>query len=253
MKYEGNLKLTLQEEQTVKKAKKELLLPPCVKESLLFEALCHKSYVFDSENIQRKLDSNERLEFLGDAVLELVISEFLYNNYYLSEGEMSKARAIIGSEIILAEVALKLGLDDFIFLSKGEDKQGGRRKKSILSDAMEALFAGIYISCGYEKVKKYIIKNMKEYIENAVEGNIFLDYKTKLQELTQEKTKKLPEYVLLSASGPSHMKRYKVAVKLDDEILGIGEGFSKKFAEQLAAKIACEKFLNSTGGNDRVD
>ncbi|MDK2812468.1 MAG: ribonuclease [Petrotoga sp.] len=253
MKHEDDLKLTLQEEQNVKKAKKELLLPPCVKESVLFEALCHKSYVFDNENIQRKLDSNERLEFLGDAVLELVISEFLYNNYHLSEGEMSKARAIIGSEIILAEVALKLSLDDFIFLSKGEDKQGGRTKKSILSDTMEALFACIYLSCGYEKAKKYIIKNMKEYIENAVEGNIFLDYKTKLQELTQEKTKKLPEYVLLSASGPSHMKRYKVAVKLDDEILGIGEGFSKKFAEQLAAKIACEKFLDSIGGNDVVD
>ncbi|HBT50547.1 MAG TPA: ribonuclease III [Petrotoga sp.] len=253
MKYEDNLNLTLQEEETLKSAKKMLLLPACVNEKLLFEALCHKSYVFDSENIQRRLDSNERLEFLGDAVLELVISEFLYNSYYLSEGEMSKARAIIGSEVILAEVALKLGLDNFIFLSKGEDKQSGRRKKSILSDTMEAVFACIYISCGYEKVKKYIIKNMKEYIENAVEGNIFLDYKTKLQELTQEKTKKLPEYVLLSASGPSHMKKYKVAVKLDDEILGIGEGFSKKIAEQLAAKIACEKFLNSIGENNGVD
>jgi len=253
MKYKNSLKLTLQEDQIVEKAKKDLLLPPCVKSAVLFEALCHKSYVFDNENIQRRLDSNERLEFLGDAVLELVISEFLYSKYHLSEGEMSKARAIIGSEIILAEVALKLGLDDFILLSKGEDKQGGRSKKSILSDAAEALFACIYVSCGYEKVQKYIIENMEEYIENSVEGNIFLDYKTKLQELTQEKAKKLPEYVLLSAYGPSHMKRYKVAVKLDDEILGIGEGFSKKFAEQLAARIACEKFLNSMGGNDEVN
>ncbi|POZ87807.1 MULTISPECIES: ribonuclease III [Petrotoga] len=253
MKYEDNLKLTLQEEETLKSAKKMLLLPACVNEKLLFEALCHKSYVFDNENIQRRLNSNERLEFLGDAVLELVISEFLHNNYYLSEGEMSKARAIIGSEVILAEVALKLGLDNFIFLSKGEDKQSGRRKKSILSDTMEAVFACIYISCGYEKVKKYIIKNMKEYIENAVGGNIFLDYKTRLQEITQEKAKKLPEYVLLNASGPSHMKRYKVAVKLGDEILGIGEGFSKKIAEQLAAKIACEKFLDSVGENNGVD
>ncbi|WP_121958520.1 ribonuclease III [Petrotoga sp. 9PWA.NaAc.5.4] len=236
-------KMTSEEEENVLRAKRVLNLPECVKNNLLFVALCHKSYVFEVSNEIRELESNERLEFLGDSVLELIISEFLYNNYGLSEGDMSKVRSIVGSETILSKLALNIGLNNFLFLGKGEDKQGGREKNSILSDAFEALLACIYLSCNYEKVKTFTLKHLKEYIEEAVEGNLFLDYKTKLQEITQEKTKKLPEYVLLNVSGPSHLRKYKVAVKLDDQILGIGEGFSKKLAEQFAAKMACEKLL----------
>ncbi len=130
--------------------------------------------------------------------------------------------------------------------------KGGRKKSSILSDALEALFAAIYLCCGYEKVKEYIINNMKEYIEDAVEGNLFLDYKTKLQEITQDYAK-LPEYILLNVSGPPHSRKYKVAVKLEDKILGIGEGFSKKFAEQLAAKAACEKIIEDKKRGQRKE
>jgi len=237
------IQLLVQEEKNVLNAISFLNLPKCIGKDTLFVALVHKSYAYENSGENRKLISNERLEFLGDAVLELVISEFLFNNYDLTEGEMSKARAVIGSETILSKVAQNIGLSNFLFLGKGEEMQGGRKKSSILSDALEALFAAIYLCCGYEKVKEYIVNNMKEYIEDAVEGNLFLDYKTKLQEITQDYAKKLPEYILLNVSGPPHSRKYKVAVKLEDTILGIGEGFSKKFAEQLAAKAACEKII----------
>jgi ribonuclease-3 len=251
MKEKKELQLTDEEIIVLKKAKKKLNLPECINDNILFVSLCHKSYVFESENVQRKLEPNERLEFLGDSVLELVISEFLYKNYTLSEGEMSKVRAIIGSEPILADIARKIGLNNYIFLGKGEDKQGGRDKNSILSDALEAIYACMYLSCGYSKVRSYILNYLKEYVDDALEGNLFLDYKTKLQELTQEKNKKLPEYILLKASGPSHLRKYKVAVKLEEQVLGIGEGFSKKIAEQLAAKSACEKFLKGNNPGEK--
>jgi len=199
--------------------------------------------VFEKENKGRKLKSNERLEFLGDSVLEHIISEFLFNKFSLSEGDMSKIRATVASELILTEVAKKINLNKYILLGTGEDKHGGREKHSILADATESLFASIYLSLGYDYTKDYVLKRLTPYIKKAVKGELFLDHKTKLQEITQDIYKALPEYEVVNAHGPSHIKYYKIAVKINEEILGIGEGHSKKIAEQLAAKQACEKLL----------
>jgi len=235
--------MTKKELKNVEKAIKILKLPSEMDKDILFNALCHTSFVFEKENKGRKLKSNERLEFLGDSVLELIISEFLFNKFNLSEGDMSKIRATVASELILTEVAKKINLNKYILLGTGEDKHGGREKHSILADATESLFASIYLSLGYDYTKDYVLKRLTPYIKKAVKGELFLDHKTKLQEITQDIYKALPEYEVVNAHGPSHIKYYKIAVKINEEILGIGEGHSKKIAEQLAAKQACEKLL----------
>jgi ribonuclease-3 len=220
--------MTKKEKNIVNKAIKSLKLPDEMDKSILFTALSHTSFVFEKENKGRKLKSNERLEFLGDSVLELTISEFLFNKFNLSEGDMSKIRATVASEIILTEVAKKIHLDKFLFLGTGEDKHGGRQKHSILADATESLFASIYLSLGYDFAKEYILKRLTPYIYKA-----------------------LPEYEILNSHGPSHIKYYKVAVKINDEILGVGEGHSKKIAEQLAAKEACNKLIKGSKDNEK--
>jgi ribonuclease-3 len=154
---------------------------------------------------------------------------------------MSKIRATVASELILSEVALSIGLNNFLFLGTGEDKHGGRKKHSILADAFESLLASIYLSLGYEFTQNFIIKNLNEHIEKAVAGELFLDYKTKLQEITQDVFKVLPDYEIIKAKGPSHIRYYKIGVKVDGKIYGIGEGHSKKIAEQIAAREACKK------------
>jgi ribonuclease-3 len=243
--------MTKKEKNIVNKAIKSLKLPDEMDKSILFTALSHTSFVFEKENKGRKLKSNERLEFLGDSVLELTISEFLFNKFNLSEGDMSKIRATVASEIILTEVAKKIHLDKFLFLGTGEDKHGGRQKHSILADATESLFASIYLSLGYDFAKEYILKRLTPYIKKAIKGELFLDHKTKLQEITQDIYKALPEYEILNSHGPSHIKYYKVAVKINDEILGVGEGHSKKIAEQLAAKEACNKLIKGSKDNEK--
>jgi ribonuclease-3 len=243
--------MTKKEKNIVNKAIKSLKLPDEMDKSILFTALSHTSFVFEKENKGRKLNSNERLEFLGDSVLELSISEFLFNKYNLSEGDMSKIRATVASELILTEVAKKIHLDKFLFLGTGEEKHGGRQKHSILADATESLFASIYLSLGFDYAKEYILKRLTPYIKKAIKGELFLDHKTKLQEITQEVYKALPVYEVLNSQGPSHIKYYKVAVKINNETLGVGEGHSKKIAEQLAAKEACEKFLNGSNKNEK--
>jgi ribonuclease-3 len=164
---------------------------------------------------------------------------------------MSKIRATVASEIILTEVAKKIHLDKFLFLGTGEDKHGGRQKHSILADATESLFASIYLSLGYDYAKEYILKRLSPYIKKAIKGELFLDHKTKLQEITQDIYKTLPEYEILNSHGPSHIKYYKVAVKINDKTIGVGEGHSKKIAEQLAAKEACNKLIKGSKDNEK--
>jgi ribonuclease-3 len=229
------------EKSILEDAIKKLHLPEGINKYLLFTAFSHSSYVFEKDNKDRMLQSNERLEFLGDSILELVISEFLYKSFDLSEGDMSKIRATVASEFILAEIAAVLKLNDFLFLGVGEDKHGGREKHSILADATESYFASLYLSYGYDYTKKYILEKLDPYLKKAIAGDLFLDHKTKLQEITQEKFKVLPEYEIVKAKGPSHIRYYKIAVKINNEIYGIGEGNSKKNAQQLAAKYACKK------------
>lgn len=200
-------------------------------ESLLQTALTHSS--FANERHLTKLSDNERLEFLGDAVLELVSSRFLYLNYpNMNEGELSKLRASLVCEPTLAFSCKDIRLGDFILLSKGEELTGGRLRKSILSDAFEACIGAIYLDGGYEPASDFVTK----YVLNDIEHKqLFYDSKTKLQEVVQGNFSDKLEYILLSESGPDHAKEFKVKVVCGSKFLGEGTGTTKKAAEQEAA------------------
>ncbi|WP_175421159.1 ribonuclease III [Marinitoga sp. 1135] len=229
-------------EKKIVKAVKKIIGIENIDEELLFEALCHSSYANDYKSRGRDINSNERMEFLGDSVLNLIIAEHLFKNYNLNEGDMARVRATVGSELILFEAAKKLNLGDYILLSKNEAKFGGREKHSIISDLFEAIIAAIYLSLGFEKAKEFALKNLNEYIQQSIEGKLFLDYKTRLQELTQKDLKIRPEYNLVRQDGPPHNRTFVVEVKINGKVYGKGIGKSKKVAEQLAAKEACERF-----------
>lgn len=202
---------------------------------LLIEAITHSSYA----NIRKNTKYNERLEFLGDAVLQLVISDYLYKKYYKkSEGELTKIRALIVCENSLHEVSKRWNLGKYLILSKGEELTGGRNRASILADCVEAVFAAIYLDKGIETAKKFILNEMNEIIEKAISNQIILDYKTKLQEHLQKQGEIAIIYNLIGFEGPPHRRRFFVEVEVDKELLGKGEGFSKKESEQMAAKMA---------------
>lgn len=199
---------------------------------LLGHAVTHSSYV--NEKHMKKADCNERLEFLGDAVLELISSEYLFfENQTMPEGELTKLRASMVCEKALAFCARDLELGSYLLLGKGEDATGGRFRESITSDALEALIGAIYLDGGFANAKEFILK----YILNDLEGKrLFYDSKTILQEIVQgdEHTGKL-EYVLVEESGPDHNKNYKVEARIGNKSYGCGEGHTKKAAEQEAA------------------
>lgn len=204
---------------------------------LLLNALMHKSYVKKGATC----DNNERLEFLGDSVLGFTVAEYLYKNYaYLPEGELTKIRSIVVCEDSLYKVAKKIGLGEEIYLGKGEENTSGRNRPSILSDAMEAVFAAIYLDGGIDSVKEVILNLLKEEIELAKNGADLKDYKTLLQELTQ-KNGVAPSYVLIKEEGPDHDKTFTSMVVLNGDNLGEGVGKTKKEAEKQAAKIAYQK------------
>lgn len=197
---------------------------------LLEQALTHSSYAHEKH--MKKHSDNERLEFLGDAVLEIVSSEFLFNNYpQKPEGELTKLRASIVCEPTLALCTQPLELGRYILLGKGEDQTGGRKRKSILSDALEAVIGAIYLDGGFESAKAFILKFIMTDIENK---QLFYDSKTILQEFTQGRHKSL-SYELIGESGPDHDKQFTVAVHVDDEQVSVGTGHTKKAAEQQAA------------------
>lgn len=199
---------------------------------LLRHAVTHSSYV--NEKHMKKADCNERLEFLGDAVLELISSEYLFfENQTMPEGELTKLRASMVCEKALAFCARDLELGSYLLLGKGEDATGGRFRESITSDALEALIGAIYLDGGFANAKEFILK----YILNDLEGKrLFYDSKTILQEIVQgdEHSGKL-EYVLVEESGPDHNKNYKVEARIGNKSYGCGEGHTKKAAEQEAA------------------
>lgn len=199
--------------------------------SLLKQALTHSS--FTNEQKIRRTQNYERLEFLGDAVLELVSSEFLFREHgEMSEGELTKLRASMVCEPSLAFCARDLELGKFMLLGKGEENTGGRRRDSIVSDVMEALIGAIYLDGGMGAAKVFIDRFVLSDLEDK---RLFYDSKSNLQELVQGKLKKELEYDLLEESGPEHDKLFRVSVRMGSETLGTGEGRTKKAAEQQAA------------------
>ncbi len=207
--------------------------------SLLDQALHHSSWVH--EHPDEALGSNERLEFLGDAVLELVITEHLFHRFLeANEGQLSKARSGVVNEGRLAATARELQLGDYILLGKGEEGQGGREKPSILADAMEALLASIYLDGGLEAVRKVFVDILADATERSLSRAPKHDFKTRLQEKVQEDLHVTPRYKLLETSGPDHAKTFLVACLVDDEQVAQGTGKSKKEAEQDAARSSLE-------------
>jgi ribonuclease III len=204
---------------------------------LLEEALRHSSYV--NERLDLGLKDNERLEFLGDAVLDLAISHILMTLFdEANEGDLSKYRASVVNEKGLVQIAKTLGLGDYIQLGKGEELTLGREKPSILANTLEALIGAIYLDTGFSKTKETVKKLFVPLLAKIDSGQMVNDFKSTLQEYTQELYKIRPQYLLLDERGPAHNKTFKVALRLNGEIMAEGEGRSKKEAEQQAAKEA---------------
>ncbi len=203
-------------------------------------ALTHSSYANEFKN--EKLVSNERLEFLGDSILSVVVSENIYKNYsQLSEGEMTKFRANVVCEASLEHCAHNLNIGKYLLLGKGEELTGGRKRTSILSDAMEALIGAIYIDGGFDCAKEFVLNQMKEFIVDSIKGEIFMDYKTQLQEIAQKNNEQKISYEIIEEKGPDHNKLFVSQVKLDNQVIGVGEGRTKKEADQMAAKSFLDK------------
>ncbi len=205
---------------------------------LLNISLTHSSY--SNENKMRANENNERLEFLGDAIIGLVVSEYLYNRFKeFPEGEMTKKRAAIVCESSLAFAARKINLGDYILLGKGEEATGGRNRDSILADAFEALAGAIFIDGGLNSTRNYLLGMFEEEVIYAIsKGNLFIDYKTELQEVLQKKGKPKIEYNVEKEVGPDHNKKFYMNVIVENKIIGSGMGRNKKEAEQMAAKQA---------------
>ncbi len=205
---------------------------------LLDQALTHKSYANERGSGIR---DNERLEFLGDAVLDLVVSHLLYDlRPPLTEGKMSKVRAFLVSEPSLAEVARSFGLGRYLLLGKGEEQTGGREKPSILSGAFEALVAAIYLDGGFDLAREFVDAVFRPLLEAEGPGGLDRDFKTRLQEHCQGRYGTAPTYRLVGEWGPDHDKTFEVEIRLGNRVLGRGRGRSKKEAEQRAAQGALD-------------
>jgi len=198
-------------------------------------AFSHSSYA----NEHKAKKDYERLEFLGDAVVDLVVADYLYNNESETEGEMTKVRASYVCENALYEYSMKLGLNNYIKVGHGEENNGGKFKKAIVADIFEALMGAIYLDLGYATARKTILDIIVPYIKDPA-ISFFEDYKSALQEAVQTGQKSL-YYELISEEGPAHNKKFTMNVKIDNIIYGTGSGSSKKEAEQIAAKNALEK------------
>ncbi len=218
--------------------------------ALLKEALTHSS--FSNERKENAVHNNERLEFLGDAVLSIVISDYLFKNHTdLPEGELTKIRSKIVCESTLGECSRRIDLGEYMFFGKGEEMTGGRKRTSILADAFEALIASIYLDGGIDNATRFIMTFMKDFIHNAINGKVFLDYKTHLQEIVQIRKDNKIKYEIIGEEGPDHCKLFYTQVKLNDIVIGYGKGRSKKEAEQEAAKMAIAKLESNERNNDK--
>ena len=197
-------------------------------------ALTHSSY---ANEVKKNLSSNERQEFLGDAVLSIIVSEYLFNTFHLAEGDLTNLRAAMVCEKSLCEFAEEIQLGDYLKLGRGEEMMGGRTRPSILADAFEALLAAVYLDGGIEPARKFVLGFVVDLLENKNQF-AFNDYKTMLQEIIQKNPEEKLSYMLVEESGPDHNKKFVVEVHLNSNVIGKGSGGSKKSAEQAAAKEA---------------
>jgi len=206
---------------------------------LLITAFCHRSFL--NENPDFPLSHNERLEFLGDAVLELVVTEYLYKNYpQKNEGELTNWRAALVNARMLSEIAKDLGFNDFLLLSRGEEKETGKGRMYILANTFEAFIGALYLDQGYKICKDFIERYLIVKLPEIIEKGLFKDAKSRFQEEAQERVGITPTYKVLEEFGPDHAKHFIVGVFLKDELVAKGEGSSKQEAELEAAKKALE-------------
>ncbi len=203
-------------------------------EKLLTEALTHRSYTKDF--------NNERLEYLGDAVLDLIVGEYLYHLFpNAEEGTLSKLRAALVNEDAFTKLAKRLNLGKYLFLSPAEENNKGREKPSILSSAFEALIGAMYLEAGFDKAKETALRLLKEEFPKITPEELLKDYKTTLQEITQAHFGVVPEYRLINATGPDHKKEFEIGVFINDKEYARAKGRSKKAAQQEGARVTIEK------------
>ena len=207
--------------------------------NLLKNALLHKS--LGNERKEYKNQNNERLELLGDAVLDLIVAEYLYKNYKnASEGTIAKLKAMIVSEPILAKISRQIGVGKFLMLSRGEVMSGGRNRESILADSFEAILGAVYIDSNLDEARVFALSHIKQYIDHIEENEDILDFKSILQEYVQKEFKTVPTYELVAERGPDHMKEFEIQVIVGNyKEKAVAK--NKKKAEQLSAKALCIK------------
>jgi ribonuclease-3 len=210
--------------------------------SLLKQAFVHRSYL--NENLETVIESNERLEFLGDALLSFVVAEDLYMNFTeLDEGEMTKLRAALVCQESLAELAEYFKLGDYLFLGQGEEKNGGRGRSRNLACVMEALVGAIFVDQGFFRARDFILQLFDSRMKKAMDEKVMTDYKSRLQELAQANSKEIPRYEVVDTVGPDHDKEFRVEVLVGGKVVGKGKGKNKQSAEKEAARRALEKLL----------
>lgn len=207
---------------------------------LIEQAFTHRSYL--NENRAPGREHNERIEFLGDAVLELVVTEFLYSKYPdRPEGDLTAYRAALVNTVSIADAATKLGMNEFLLLSRGESRDVGRARQIILANAFEALIGALYLDSGYVTAKDFISKQLFHKTEEVVSKRLWQDAKSRLQEVAQERSQVTPTYQLIDQSGPDHDKKFVIGAFIGGERIALGEGKSKQEAEQAAADAALKK------------
>lgn len=206
---------------------------------LLLQAIVHRSYL--NENPDFHVGHNERLEFLGDAVLELVVTEYLYKNYENPEGELTAWRAALVNTRSLSEKSLQMGLNDFVLLSRGEAKDKGKARQIILANTFEAIIGAIYLDKGLKEAGFFLENNLLPDLKSILEQKTYRDAKSLFQELAQDKVGITPSYEVLKEWGPDHAKKFRVGIFLEDELVAEGEGDSKQNAQQKAAEAGIVK------------
>ncbi|PWU22897.1 ribonuclease III [Candidatus Cerribacteria bacterium 'Amazon FNV 2010 28 9'] len=218
------------------------MLPPFVNTQLLDEALTHRSVTNEASHAI----SNERLEFLGDAVLELATTQFLYQRFPdAAEGLLTSYRSSLVRRSQLSQVAAILGVGEFLKLSKGEESMGGRSNPALLENAFEAIVGALYLDQGFDACYRFLAEHLFSQVDEVIANNLHKDYKSTLQETVQAEGKPTPVYTTLSASGPDHDRIFEIAVNVAGQEYGVGKGKSKQEASQMAAKAALEKIAKS--------
>lgn len=206
---------------------------------LLIQAFVHRSYL--NENPRFYLDHNERFEFLGDAVLELIVTDYLYSHYPNSEGELTAWRAALVNAKMLAKIAERLHMNDFLLLSKGEAKDKGRARQVILANVIEAFIGALYLDKGYGAASAFVHEHIIPELSHIISQQSYKDAKSTFQEIAQEKKGVTPRYAVMREWGPDHAKHFEIGVYLGDDQAGIGTGVSKQEAQQNAAEDALQK------------